>query len=282
MRIYNRAKRIYIEEKEYGEKKLKFLYHTLPGRILLKLIFSRRFYSSLNGWFMKNKSSVRKIQPFIEEYHIDLTKCEKKEFRSFDDFFTRRRAYATTAHENSLIACADARLSVYEIGNDLTLKIKNSIYTLKELVDGHFELAEYGGGICLVYRLAVEDYHRYVFCDEGKLGEIYEIKGVLHTVRPVSEKYRVFSRNHRVCTLLYTKHFGDVIQIEVGALQVGKINNHSVSDYKRLDEKGFFSYGGSTIIQLFKKERVMIHEDIGDRECETLVEIGESIGSVYE
>lgn len=278
MKIYDRARGVYAEEKEYGGKKLDFLYGTLFGRILLKLVFSRRYYSHINAVFMKSRYSVKKIKPFIDEYGIDISRCEKKEFESFDDFFTRKRRYGGCTDESCLIACADARLSVYEITENLTLKIKNSVYTLDELVDGRLDLSAYGGGVCLVYRLAVEDYHRYVFFDDGVIGGSFEIEGALHTVRPISEKYRVFSRNHRVCTLLETEHFGDTVQIEVGALQVGKISNYPVSVFKRLDEKGFFSYGGSTIIQLFKKGAAVIDGDICKRDCETLVEIGESIG----
>ena len=44
MRIYNRQSGKYIEEKEFEKKKLELLYNTLPGRILIKLIFARRYY----------------------------------------------------------------------------------------------------------------------------------------------------------------------------------------------------------------------------------------------
>lgn len=279
MRIYNRQAGKYIEEKEFEKKKLELLYNTMPGRILLKLIFARRYYSAFNGWRMRSKASVKRIAPFIEEYSISLEGCERESFTSFDDFFTRKRENHTEALPDQLIAGADGRLSVYEIDEELTLRIKNSVYALKELTDGRMNISDYAGGICLVYRLAVEDYHRYVFIDSGRLGDSISIKGELHTVRPVSEKYRVFARNHRVCTLMKTDNFGEVLQIEVGALQVGKINNHPIERFNRLDEKGYFSYGGSTIIQLFKKGAIGLDSDITDKDCEVLVKIGEVIGS---
>ncbi len=279
MRIYDRQAGKYIEEKEFEKKKLELLYNTLPGRILLKLIFARRYYSVFHGWRMRSKASVKRIVPFMEEYSIILEGCEKKSFSSFDDFFTRKREYHTEASSDKLIAGADGRLSVYRIDEDLTLRIKNSVYTLCELTDGRMDISAYAGGMCLVYRLAVEDYHRYVFIDSGRITDSISIKGEFHTVRPVSEKYRVFSRNHRVCTLLKTDNYGEVLQIEVGALQVGKINNHPVENFNRLDEKGYFSYGGSTIIQLFKKGAIELDGDIMDKDCEVLVKIGEVIGS---
>lgn len=281
MRVYDRAAGQYREEKEYGGKSLKFLYSTAIGRVLLKIFFCRGIYSKLNGAFMKSPLSVYKIRPFIEKYGIDMSRCEQTDFKSFDDFFTRKCAVEADCPEDGLMAPCCGRLTVYPINESLALKIKGSVYTLAELTGGGFDLSDYGGGSCFLYRLAVEDCHRYVFFDDGEVVRSEEIKGVLHTVRPVSERFRVFSRNHRVCTLLRTKRFGDVIQIEVGALQVGKITNHAVKTFSRLDEKGFFSFGGSTVIQLFKGSTVSVDGDIqscSERGVEVLVKTGERVG----
>lgn len=281
MKVYDRAAGQYREEKEYGGKSLKFLYGTAIGRVLLKIFFCRGIYSKLNGAFMKSPLSVYKIRPFIEKYGIDRSRCEQTDFKSFDEFFTRKCAVEADCPEDGLMAPCCGRLTVYPIDESLALKIKGSVYTLAELTGGGFDLSDYGGGSCFLYRLAVEDCHRYVFFDDGEVVRSEEIKGVLHTVRPVSERFRVFSRNHRVCTLLRTKRFGDVIQIEVGALQVGKITNHSVGTFSRLDEKGFFSFGGSTVIQLFKRSAVSVDGDIqscSERGIEALVKTGERVG----
>ncbi len=281
MRVYDRAAGQYREEKEYGGKSLKFLDSTAIGRVLLKIFFCRGIYSKLNGAFMKSPLSVYKIRPFIEKYGIDMSRCEQTDFKSFDDFFTRKCAVEADCPEDGLMAPCCGRLTVYPINESLALKIKGSVYTLAELTGGGFDLSDYGGGSCFLYRLAVEDCHRYVFFDDGEVVRSEEIKGVLHTVRPVSERFRVFSRNHRVCTLLRTKRFGDVIQIEVGALQVGKITNHAVKTFSRLDEKGFFSFGGSTVIQLFKGSAVSVDGDIqscSERGVEVLVKTGERVG----
>lgn len=283
MKIYDRAAKVCREEKEYGGKSLEFLYHTVPGRILLKAFFSRRIYSRLNGIWMKSPLSIRKIKPFIREYNVDLSACENTEFNSFDDFFTRRCSCLTVAGEGELISPCWGRLAAYVVDEGLTLRVKGSMYTLAELVDNRFELSQYEGGMCLVYRLALEDCHRYFFCDDGEILRTEEIAGVLHTVRPISEAYRVFCRNHRICTLMRTRHLGDMIQIEVGALQIGRINNHRVTSFSRMDEKGYFGYGGSTIIQLFPADTILPDEDIhefSERGTEVLVRAGERIGSI--
>ena len=279
MMIYDRAKGELREELEYGGRSLDFLYCTALGRALLKAFFCRGIYSRINGAFMRSRLSVRRIEPFIAKYDIDLSLCEQREFDSFDDFFTRRCRFATDCSADELIAPCCGRLAAYPITDGLTLKLKRSVYTLSELAGG-MDVSGFGGGVCLVYRLAVEDCHRYVFCDDGELVRSLELRGELHTVRPISEKYRVFARNHRVCSLLQTRRFGEMIQIEVGALQIGKITNHAVTSFARMDEKGYFSFGGSTIIQLFKRGAVELDEDIRSHSeggVETLVKTGERV-----
>lgn len=280
MKIYDRAAKAYREDTQYGGKSLEFLYHTTVGRILLKIFFCRKIYSKLNGIWMKSSFSVRRIEPFIREYGVDLSACERIDFKSFDDFFTRKCRLSCNAGAQELIAPCCGRLAVYRIDKGLVLRIKGSIYTLPELVDNRLELSQYEGGMCLVYRLALEDCHRYYFCDDEHVLRTGEIAGVLYTVRPISEKYSVFSRNHRVYTLMQTEHFDDMVQIEVGALQIGKINNYELTTFARMDEKGYFSYGGSTIIQLFLPDVISIDEDIrkhSDQRVEVLVSAGEKI-----
>lgn len=71
--------------------------------------------------------------------------------------------------------------------------------------------------------------------------------------------------------------------MEVGALLVGKIENHSGAAYvQRGQEKGNFAFGGSTIILMTQKNRVISDEDICMRSrkgIETLVQMGEKIGT---
>ena len=62
---------------------------------------------------------------------------------------------------------------------------------------------------------------------------------------------------------------------------VGKIVNYKIKNFKKLEEKGYFDFGGSTIVQLFEKERIKIDSDIlekSNENIETKVEIGMKIG----
>ena len=51
--------------------------------------------------------------------------------------------------------------------------------------------------------------------------------------------------------------------MEVGALLVGKISNHTQSGFvMRGEEKGYFEFGGSTIVLLLEKNAVTLREDL--------------------
>ena len=66
--------------------------------------------------------------------------------------------------------------------------------------------------------------------------------------------------------------------MEVGAIVVGKINNHKgVSEVKRGEEKGYFEFGGATISILTQKDVVSVDNDLLDKSqkgIETDVKIG--------
>ena len=131
--------------------------------------------------------------------------------------------------------------------------------------------------------MSVDDYHRYCFTDKGKILSNRFIPGILHTVNPLAlEKHDVYGKNCRELTLLDTENFGKVAYIEVGAMMVGRINNHKVETFEKGDEKGYFSFGGSTIVMLYKKDIINLDSDIAENsktEIETTLLYGEKIGN---
>ena len=281
MKIWQRGTDRYLEEPEYGGGALRFLYETIPGRALLRVAVDPRV-SRWRGRYQSSPASRKDILPFAERCGVDLTGYDPAQFSCFNDFFARRRENHTDAGETELVAVADSRLSVWPVSEELELRLKHSRYTLREVVGGGFDLAPFAGGHCLVFRLAVQDYHRYVFPDAGRVVQSAFLPGELHTVRSVSERYRVYARNSRAVTLLETAHFGPVLQIEVGAMLVGAIRNHPVTEFVRLQEKGYFEYGGSTIL-LLVPANVRIDEDLLHQSrlgYETQVTIGEKIGGI--
>ncbi|MCR5835546.1 MAG: phosphatidylserine decarboxylase [Lachnospiraceae bacterium] len=283
MKIYNRKEKSYEEIRQFGQGALAFLYGNAFGRLLLKIAVSP-LVSSIYGWMNQRPKSAKKIPGFISEYNINTKDYEDREYTSFTDFFTRKiKEGARVIDRNAeiLISPCDSKLLVYKIDSDLRVMVKGREYTLDELVAGKTDTDSFKGGWCLVYRLSMDDYHRYCFVDEGKMSDSYKIKGKLHTVSSLSSAYKIYKENTRVINELETNNFGKIIHIEVGALLVGKIKNRNVISFERGEEKGYFEPGGSTIVQFIEANTVSIDEDILEQSAagiETKVYYGERVG----
>lgn len=283
MKIYNR-KGQEIEFDQSQNRLLKKLYGNVLGRLILKVL-TLPFITHIGGWYMNSPLSKGQISSFIEKNHIDMSDYEDKQYVSYNDFFTRKIKAGKRKidfDKNHLIAPADSKLTYYSITQDTQLMIKDTLYSLKELLQNEELALQYQGGVCLIFRLTVDDYHRYCFIDSGTKEEDIYISGVFHTVNPIAnDYYPIYKQNSRSYSLLHTDHFDDVIYMEVGAMMVGKICNHHLSSYKRGEEKGYFEFGGSTIVVLLKKDEVIIDEDIiehSKEHHETKVLMGEKIG----
>lgn len=286
MKIYNRKTKEYEEEISYKTYLLKFIYNTYLGRIILKVAINP-VISKIYGFYNDTFLSKYKIKKFIKDNKINMDDYEKKEYKNFNEFFIRKikkERRKIDKDKNSFISPADSKLSVYKITKDLKLTIKNSTYALNELVNNEISLDEYKNGLCLVFRLSVDNYHRYCFVDDGSVKKNNSIKGKLHTVTSISKDYKIYKVNHREYTLLNTKNFDNVLYIEVGALMVGKIINKDIKNFKKGEEKGFFKLGGSTIVLLVKENTIKLDEDIlknSNKDIETIVQYGEKIAKKY-
>ena len=263
---------------------LKFLYNTFIGRLILKVLITKPI-SNLAGLFMNSSMSKFMIKRFIDKNDINMFEYDDRKYKSYNDFFTRKvisYKRPINASKDVLISPCDSKLIAYKITDDLTIGIKNGYYSINSLVDREI-LEDYKGGHALVFRLSTDNYHRYCYIDSGSKGKNNKIKGVLHTVQPISlNKYNFYNTNSREWTILNTNNFGKVIQVEIGALCIGRIKNeHETYIYKKGEEKGYFEFGGSTIVLLFKKNTIKLDDDIyknSQENIETIVKYGERIG----
>ncbi len=243
---------------DYKESKiLRFLYHTVPGRVLLKVVTSP-IISKIGGAYMNSIISTRHINKFIEKNNINMDEYHIKKWSSFDSFFTRKirsKCRPIDRDKDAFISPCDGRLSVYDIKEDTSFEIKGSHYTTERLLGDENRAQDFAGGKALIFRLCVDDYHRYGYPADGHILYLLKIRGKLHTVRPIAlEKYPVFIENAREVSLIQTDYFDTIAQVEVGALMIGKIENHKAGGpVEKGTEKGMFHYGGSTIVILTKK-----------------------------
>ena len=349
-----------IQEEEYGQKAIYFLYHHFLGRVLLKMIFARPYFSFLRGLYYNSFLSKKDIAPFVEKYGLSK-ELLKKNYQSFGAFFSRKEAVnlREAGKENTkehgeawkekiqekryekghekrnegklpFYATSSGKLLAYKIdqegkiifpgsenkgkSNPLHLEIKGNYYSIEKILKA--PCPEFlKGGTLLVFRLSLPDYHRYIFPARGKLLRTKKIKGRLDSVRKEAAHFKAFSENKREISLLELEGMGKILHVEVGAMLVGHIHNHlgfkpsfdkAVECHKEKgiechrekgnvqssgknhlafrfqagEEKGYFSLGGSTIVEMIS-DKIVIDKDLFEntnKGLETKLEIGERIG----
>lgn len=278
-----------ISANEGQDKVLTALYKTSLGRKALKVLTTPSL-SKMGGRILDSRISTPFISPFIEKNNIPMEEYEEEDYESYNQFFTRRIKEGErefSAEADVLCAPCDGKLSAEKITPEGTFEIKNAIYTIDSLLRNKKLAARFYGGDLLIFRLTVDDYHHYAYIDSGKKTANYRIPGVFHTVNPVAnEEYPVYTENTREFSVLKSNHFGNILMMEVGALMVGKIvNHHQQMEVTRGMEKGYFEFGGSTVILAFEPGKIILDDDIVQNTSdgfETIVKMGEKIGKKKE
>ena len=250
------------------DKLLDTVYSHAPTRAAVKLM-GAPFVSKIGRKVLDSEISTLFIDSFADKNDIDMFDYEDTRYTSFNDFFTRRIKSSRRLiekDENVLICPSDGKVSAYEITNSSTFVIKNSVYTVTSLLRDRKLSERYQGGNVVIIRLTPDDYHRYVYPCTGIKSHNRKINGILQTVNPVASLHTpVYKENTREYCLIRTEKFGDVLMIEVGALFVGKITNHNPEGRVAVtkgEEKGYFEFGGSTIVLLTEKGKVRIDDDL--------------------
>lgn len=291
IQVYNRKNKQYEVEKVAGGNYIKWSYESPIGKSFTELLIKKKFFSKLYGAYCNSSLSKKKIEKFIKDFNIDMNISSNTldDFNNFNDFFVRslkEDARPIAKNSNLLISPGDGRLLAYEnISVDKLIQVKGIHYSLSELIEDNALAKDYEGGTCLVLRLCPTDYHRFHFVDSGIPLENHFIKGNYYSVNPVALERipKLYCQNKREWSIFKSDNFGDILHIEVGATCVGTIVQ-SYTANKRVnkgEEKGYFKFGGSTTILLFKKDSVKIDEDIINQSnlgYETMVLMGEAIG----
>ena len=261
------------------------LYSSKLGSPLKKILVSAPV-SEISGTLNDSKVSSLFIRSFIKKNGIDMSDYEDADYKSFNDFFCRKAkdgARVFDTEPSHLCSPCDGKVTAFELTDRKHFLIKGQEYTLESLLKSKKAARRFAGGTVVIIRLSVDDYHRYAYIDKGVKTRNIHIKGRYHTVNPhAAENERIYAENSREYTFIKTENFGTMVQMEVGAMMVGRIvNHHQTASVKRGMEKGYFKFGGSTIILLFEKGKVTIDSDIllnTEKDTETLVKMGEKIG----
>lgn len=284
---YDRTTGELCRETVMGDAAIKWAYQAMSGKLFSHFLFGSSVLSHLLGWYFDSPLSKGKISSAITDLNIDTSEfaIPQEQYKSFNDFFTRKLKEGTrpfSRDETSLLSPADGRLLVYnDIVSDTRVEVKGIEDSLHNLFDR--KINEFNGGKVAVVRLCPADYHRYHFPCAGKVVEQVQVKGQYHSVNPVAldSKEQIFCLNKRSYTLIDTEKFGRVAFMEVGAFGVAGIHQtFTGSDVERMQEKGYFDFGGSTVVLVFQKGAIEFEADLLENSrkgIETLVKVGETI-----
>ena len=266
-----------IAESVMGDGALRFAYETLLGRTLWSVLFGSKFLSALLGRKYDSPKSKKAIRDLVAIPGCRADEAEKpiEEYGCFNEFFTRRLKPGVRPVGDGIVSPADGRLMLYRnAGADLPFPLKGATRNLRdvfgpagtpEVPDGCYDIA--------VIRLAPVDYHRFHFpCDCRTVEKAHVIPGKYHSVNPIALlRYPdVYADNERQI-LRCEADFGPFWLVDVGAFGVGTIvQTYAGETHAKGDEKGYFKFGGSTVILITQAGALDYDEDLVRHSAEGL------------
>lgn len=291
--IFNRYTKQLEPEPIFGKHFLKFAYGTIVGQLGVFALFKRKIFSVLYGAYARRHASVSKIKPFIARYGLkeDSFRKKVKDFSSFNDFFTRKLKPSSrpiSPRPNTVVAPSDGRILAYDSITDTTpFFVKGERLSVEKLTKNSTLAKSFNRCSLLIVRLAPIDCHRFCFPIDCTPQMTYLINGSYLSVNPFAMKgrFRTYLENKRMSTLLRTKNCGNILMIEIGATCVGSIKQifSPFTNVLKGQEKGYFEFGGSTILLLFERGRIKFDHDLLENTLngiETYTLMGDSIGNV--
>jgi phosphatidylserine decarboxylase len=290
--FFNRYTRRRERERVYGAGWMRWTYTHPFGRLALAALVKRPLFSRWYGWRMDRAASRRKVQPFIREFEVKVDEFAEapESFRTFNEFFYRRLkpgARPIDSDPASVVFPADGRhLGFQDVSTIEGVFVKGQHFDLKALLGGDQALAaRYARGTLVLSRLCPVDYHRFHFPVSGRASRPLLLPGPLFSVNPIAlrQKLSYLWENRRVLTTVETSTIGTVLILEIGATNVGSIVQTYTPEtmVQKGDEKGYFRFGGSSILLLFEPDRVRLAEDLVEQSrqhCELYARIGDRLG----
>ena len=271
-----------------NEGMLNWLYSSASGKVALNVLFKRKVISSLGGWYMNRKFSAKRIPAFVEEHNINLNECQlnnTSDFPTFNQFFYRKLKPEARPIGKDLVSPADGRILTFQSINDVSkFFVKGSEFTLESFLQNKELATKYEDGAMAILRLAPADYHRFHFPASGKVSGSKPIKGHYFSVSPLAlqSSLKIFCENYREFCIQESAEYGNILISDVGATMVGSIiqTYPANTSMKKGDEKGYFAFGGSTLVLLFEKNEITFDEDLISNTkngLETYIKMGENI-----
>ncbi|MEX0940818.1 MAG: archaetidylserine decarboxylase [Candidatus Babeliales bacterium] len=278
------------EASEQLNQFLPFLYTTTIGSAIRSVII-KPWFSNVAGWYADSRLSKIHIPSFIKKYSINMHETVKpnyKKYNSFNDFFTRKlnpKARPINSEQNSIVSPADGQIYIVQnIQQKTKFPVKGKQFDLIAFLKNK-ELAQqfYGGTLAVIY-LAPWDYHRFHFPFNAIPSHAQSITGKFESVSPfVFSFLQPLQENERQLIMLKTTNNKDIAFVAVGALCVGRITQTYTpfKQYKKGEEAGYFSFGGSTVVLLFPPSTIKINDAI-PLQTFAPIKMGKKIGSMID
>ena len=275
-----------VVESVMGDGALRFAYETLLGRTLWSVLFGSKLLSAWLGRKYDSPKSRKDIRTLAAIPGCLPDEAEKRmdEYGSFNEFFTRRLKPGARPVGEGLVSPADGRLKLYlNADADTPFPLKGAVRSLRTVFDATAPEGKYD---IAVIRLAPVDYHRFHFpCDCTTEEPVRVVPGKYHSVNPIAlVRYPdVYADNERQI-LKCRAAFGDFWLVDVGAFGVGTIvQTYAGETHGKGDEKGYFKFGGSTVIFVVPAGKLTFDADLVANSAvglETQVRCCERIGEV--
>ncbi|KAG0319950.1 hypothetical protein BGZ99_004832 [Dissophora globulifera] len=293
--VQDRMTGVMLEEKipTFIRLGIRLMYKSPAQKIRVGKILANM--SRKQGLKFDDPRSKRSIEPFIRFHNLEAHMSEVlepvKNFKTFNEFFYRKlkpdaRKLASPGDDRVAVSVADCRMTCFQTITDAQqFWIKGRQFTIAKLLGDEVLAKKYVGGSLAVFRLAPQDYHRYHIPVRGILSEPKSVAGEYYTVNPMAIRSHldVFGENKRVVSTIESKEFGTVAYCAIGAMMVGSIvlTTQPGHEVMRMEEHGYFAFGGSTIVVLFEPNSVQFDEELllsSKEQIEMLVKVGMRVG----
>ena len=293
IQIFNRYTGEVETEEIYGEPYMRWTYGTRLGKLALHALVKRALFARWYGWRMNRPVSARRIGAFIQRYKVNSEEFvdSPTSFKSFNEFFYRKLKPAARPIDpdpGSVVFPADGRhLGFQDISEIEAIFVKGQTFDLAALLKNADLARKFAKGSLVMSRLCPTDYHRFHFPVAGIPDKPQLINGPLYSVSPIAlrQNMRYLSENRRVLCAIRTAAIGTVLMLEIGATNVGSIEYTFVpaQPVQKGAEKGYFKFGGSSMVTLFEPNAVQLATDLlqqSRQKRELYARVGDRMGVI--
>jgi phosphatidylserine decarboxylase len=204
-------------------------------------------------------------------YNVDLSDAQTRNFRTFNDFFTRK---VVRKIEDEIVSPVDGLILTYgRIKNKTLLQIKGKRYRVDELLQGELPAVNYN---YVTFYLHPREYHRVHLPCDANLISYKDIIGRSLPVNILALTYvdGLYTENTR-SVLVFEVNGRLLILVLVGALFVDSVDHiKKLGHYKKADEVGKFN-AGSTVVMIYDASLLTLDNPIKEKQ-----KFGQRIGKL--